>query len=132
MAPEQARGMAVDGRADLFSLGCVLYAMLTGERPFRGEHDHEPADGAGPGHAEGPRREVDPDCPPELSRLTMHLLEKEPGKRPASAREVVDALAKIRGTADAHGGDRITGEAEGRPEGEAAASAGCSRWWPSA
>src|SRR5262249_38332679 len=94
LAPEQARGSAIDHRADLFSLGCVLYEMLTGRRPFTGPNTlailTSPA-------ADVPRspHEITPHCPPELSRLTMQLLAKEPAQRPASAQAVADALARM-------------------------------------
>jgi serine/threonine protein kinase len=94
MAPEQARGEKVDGRADLFSLGAILYRMATGRRAFQGEtlsavltaiatHDPPPANG------------VNPAVPAALSALIGQLLEKEPGMRPQSAGEVVSALEGI-------------------------------------
>jgi WD40 repeat protein/tRNA A-37 threonylcarbamoyl transferase component Bud32 len=100
MAPEQARGGAVDARADLFSLGCVLYEMCTGAHAFPGKEplevlsalaNHEPA----PPHVH--RAEV----PAALSGLVMQLLSKRPEGRPASAREVVSALAALEGEAKA-------------------------------
>ncbi len=88
MAPEQARGEVVDARADLFSLGCVLYRMLTGQSAFGGKDvmatlmslaTHEPP---------APRT-LRADMPSELSDLVMSLLAKNRDARPASAREVI-------------------------------------------
>ncbi len=94
MAPEQVNSSTVDGRADLFSLGCVLYRMATGRLPFTGKnpmavllsltHDRPVSPQA--------RR---PDLPPALAELVMRLLSKEPGDRPPSARAVAGALEDI-------------------------------------
>jgi serine/threonine protein kinase/formylglycine-generating enzyme required for sulfatase activity len=95
MAPEQARAdRPIDSRADLFSLGCVLYVLCTGEIPFKADTTvgvlmalalNTPA-------APSQRNE---SVPVELSRLTMQLLEKDPAKRPQSARDVVERLRQI-------------------------------------
>ena len=68
MAPEQARGQAVDHRADLFSLGCVLYAMLTGQRPFRGDTTMSLLSSLALDRPEAPR-DVAPEVPAALSEL---------------------------------------------------------------
>lgn len=94
MAPEQARGKSVDHRADLFSLGCVLYEMSTGKRPFNGPDTMAilsslaldiPADPSS----------LNSRLPPALSRLIMKLLEKDADNRVASAREVAETLKKL-------------------------------------
>jgi WD40 repeat protein len=91
MAPEQARGEAVDHRADLFSLGSVLYAMCTGRPPFRAGttmgvirlvSDVEPR----------PIREVNPDVSERLAAIIAKLHAKEPAQRFQSAAEVAEAL----------------------------------------
>jgi serine/threonine-protein kinase len=95
MAPEQAEGVEVDARADLFSLGVLLYEMLAGRSPFQGATPVATLRNL-TGAAPRPLPEVRPDLPGELTGLVHDLLEKDPERRPAGAREV---LARLRGTA---------------------------------
>jgi serine/threonine protein kinase len=94
MSPEQAHGQPLDGRSDLFSLGCVLYRLATGEPPFRGPTPTAELL-AVVGHHPPPPREVRPELPAALSGLIMRLLAKDPDRRPATARAVASALAHI-------------------------------------
>jgi serine/threonine protein kinase len=94
MAPEQAKGLTVDYRCDLFSLGSVLYRMLTGERAFQGSEVFAVMLALTTVHPPPPH-EVNPAVPLNLSRLVMHLLAKEPDDRPQSAAEVVAALHNL-------------------------------------
>jgi serine/threonine protein kinase len=97
MAPEQANGAAVDARTDLYALGCVLYALLTGHPPFTGDnpltvlwqHKYQtPASVAA----------VRPTTPLDLDVLISRLLAKNPADRPATATEVRDLLAASSGS----------------------------------
>ena len=91
MSPEQARGEPLDGRSDLFSLGCVLYEMATGVSPFRTDSVMATM-----------RRLVDdspramwslnPELPPWFIAIVERLLEKEPSRRFGSAKEVSELL----------------------------------------
>lgn len=104
MAPEQARGdKAVDARADLFSLGCVLYRLCAGEIPFKGETTMGVLLAIAMNEPTAPVR-IDPNIPAPLSDLIMQLLDKDPARRPASAREVIERLNAVeKGRADARG-----------------------------
>src|SRR5262249_13721187 len=93
MAPEQARGEAVDQRADLFALGSTLYAMCTGRAPFRGDSSmaviREVCD-AGP----APIRALNPEVPAWLEGIVHKLHAKDPGRRFQSAAEVAELLGQ--------------------------------------
>ncbi|GIW82152.1 MAG: hypothetical protein KatS3mg105_3959 [Gemmatales bacterium] len=94
MAPEQARGQDVDCRCDLFSLGCVIYHMATGDVPFKGNDPMSTVVAVTVNRAT-PLCEKDATMPPALSQLVDELLEKQPQRRPESAREVAERLALL-------------------------------------
>jgi eukaryotic-like serine/threonine-protein kinase len=94
MAPEQGRGQPVDHRADLFSLGCVLYRMTTGKAAFRGA-DFVSLLLSVAMDAPPPARELNPAVPPALVRLIDRLLAKNAEDRPPSAHAVVKAIEAI-------------------------------------
>ncbi|HEY7308093.1 MAG TPA: serine/threonine-protein kinase [Gemmataceae bacterium] len=94
MPPEQGRGDRVDARCDLYSLGCVLYRMCTGELPFKGHNTMSMLFALATEQPRSPR-EINADVPPVLADLILRLLAKDPARRPATARDVVEALRDI-------------------------------------
>jgi tetratricopeptide (TPR) repeat protein len=99
MAPEQALGQAVDGRADLYALGVVLYKLTTGKLPFNGhdalevvsQHVHAPV---------VPPRMLRSDIPRALETVILRLLVKDPNQRFQTAGEVRQALASALSESD--------------------------------
>jgi serine/threonine-protein kinase len=111
MSPEQAQGGDIDARADLYSLGCVLYHLLSGRLPFRSTMPGallmmQVMDSATPLNV------FRPDLPDEIIGLVSDLMEKDRAARPANAAEVISRLQAIGGTlegeAPAHEVDRQT------------------------
>jgi len=101
LAPEQALGKELDGRADLYALGVILYELCTGQLPFSGDdpftvitqHLHAPV---------VPPRAKNESIPASLDSLILQLMSKEPQERPASAtvvKEMLEAIAKAPATA---------------------------------
>jgi serine/threonine protein kinase len=96
MSPEQAKGSELDGRSDLFAVGCVLYEMLAGKKAFRGDSitglifkiiTEEPE----------PLRQLDPSLPEEALRIISRALSKAPDARYQSGQELArDLLALTR------------------------------------
>ncbi len=85
MAPEQSRHETVDRRADVFSLGVVLYELLTGQKPFRGNTLDEITNAVRK-HEPPPANQIDPNIPQALALITARAMEKNPEHRYRSAR----------------------------------------------
>jgi serine/threonine-protein kinase len=86
MAPEQVEGRRGDPRSDLYSLGVILYEMLTGRVPFGGENGAAAMRAKLVSDPEPPRK-FRPDIPPGLEEAILIALERDPAKRPESAFE---------------------------------------------
>ncbi|MFO0631335.1 MAG: serine/threonine-protein kinase [Nannocystaceae bacterium] len=96
MAPEQCEGLALDRRTDVFALGILLYEMTTGRPLFTGTNDYYVMSRIVRGVFARPR-EVDPAYPPELERIVLRALSREPGERYVSAQALqVDLEAYAR------------------------------------
>ena len=95
LSPEQVRGKPLDGRADIYSLGLVLYECLAGRVPFVGDSD---VDTALARVQRDPTNllKIRPNLPPPLTNFIHQLLQREPGRRPATGHSVYEALFRIR------------------------------------
>jgi serine/threonine-protein kinase len=94
MAPEQARGMAVSARTDIYSFGAMAFEMLTGDVPYRGQTpmDVMMAHVSAPVVSALDRR---PSLPPQIDNLVKRLMAKDPDDRPATMSEVRTELVEI-------------------------------------
>ena len=95
IAPEQARGGVTDGKADIYSVGVMLYEMLTGELPFEADNavsvaimqmQNEPK----------PLRELNDKIPEGIEQITLRAMRKEPKQRFATAGEMLEAIETFR------------------------------------
>jgi tRNA A-37 threonylcarbamoyl transferase component Bud32 len=106
MAPEQIQGKEVDHRADLFSLGVVLYEMLTRHKPFQGENltvvSHRIVY-----DQFTPLRDYARDLPPGVDRILGRALEKDPARRYQRAKEMIEDLRQVVAAVAARGGDDL-------------------------
>jgi eukaryotic-like serine/threonine-protein kinase len=104
VSPEQARGLAVDGRADLYSLGALTYELLTGQPPFRGETPGEVAAKHVHSAVVAPRL-LQPRVSAAAEQVVLRALEKEPDRRFADAGAMRGALLEAAATPGGGGGE---------------------------
>ncbi len=122
MSPEQLMGIPVDARSDLFSLGVVLYEMLTGRRPFRGSSTVAIADAI---LHDPPQKFGDVEAPERLKAAILRLMEKDPARRYASAAEI---SAELRSLQVSRNRARLSGKTWAALAGALVAAAALAGW----
>jgi len=129
MSPEQVKGKKVDLRSDLFSLGCVMYAMIAGQSPFRGQHAleiaHKVAD-----VTPAPLEKTIEGTPKTLSDMVAKLLEKDPDDRYQSATEVAEVLGRYLAILNETPTDEMSAVLHGHPPRRETRRKPPARWAP--
>jgi len=130
LSPEQARGDEVDQRTDIWSLGAMMYEMLAGKRPFRGEATEQAIVYSILNEDPVPLTELRPDCPRHLADIIRRCLQKDPDLRFSSLSEFIQQLKILAGSL------RIDRALFSRPHKETPATGAASTlgrvFWPAA
>jgi serine/threonine protein kinase len=128
MSPEQCKGERVDGRSDLFSVGALLYELLTRQKPFPGENVaaimHQVLT-----KTPTPPASLSPDVPQPLSDIVMKALEKEPGRRFSTGAEMAEALSSLMTHREQVAEERPTMALSGSQEAIPSGPMGRHRYW---
>jgi predicted Ser/Thr protein kinase len=127
MSPEQAMGEDLDRRTDLFSLGIVLYEMVTGRQAFSGNTSAAVFDGI-LNRAPTPALQINPQLPPRMAEILEKALEKDLKLRYQTASDFRVDLQRLRRESDTHGSTKIAIQPAATEAAAAPASAGSGRW----